>query len=108
LNEKLKLNHYITNDITQKNSSDVQKEYGKRWMIEQLHRELKQTTGIEKCQCRKSRIQRNHILCAFFVWFKLKIIGYRLGKTIYQLKKELFKNYLIEQLKNPIIHMNFA
>ncbi|WP_375514593.1 hypothetical protein [uncultured Nostoc sp.] len=29
-----------------------------------VHRELKQLTGIESCQCRKGRIQRNHIACA--------------------------------------------
>ena len=31
--------------------------------IEQLHRELKQTTGIGKCQSRRHRGQRNHIAC---------------------------------------------
>ncbi len=35
-----------------------------RWQIEELHRQLKQLTGTEKCQCRKGRSQRNHI--AFF------------------------------------------
>ncbi|WP_410526104.1 hypothetical protein [Rickettsia endosymbiont of Gonocerus acuteangulatus] len=33
-----------------------------------MHREIKQLTGIERCQCRKQRIQRNHISCAFLVW----------------------------------------
>ncbi|WP_341747477.1 hypothetical protein [Candidatus Tisiphia endosymbiont of Dascillus cervinus] len=28
--------------------------------------------GIERCQCRKQRIQRNHISCAFLVWAFLK------------------------------------
>ena len=32
-----------------------------RWKIEQFHRELKQLTGIESCQCRRAQIQRNHI-----------------------------------------------
>ena len=42
------------------------------WRIEQLHREGKQRRGWEKCQCRKARIQRNHIGCALLVWFRLK------------------------------------
>jgi hypothetical protein len=42
-----------------------------RWKIEQFHREIKQLTGIEKCQCRKARIQRNHIACAVLVWISL-------------------------------------
>ncbi len=33
--------------------SVVRQENKRRWRIEQLHRELKQLTGIEKCQCRK-------------------------------------------------------
>jgi hypothetical protein len=40
--------------------------------IEQLHREGQQVTGLERCQCRKARIQRNHIGCAFLVWVRLK------------------------------------
>lgn len=34
-------------------SDDVQKENAVRWQIEQLHRELKQLVGTEKCQCRE-------------------------------------------------------
>jgi hypothetical protein len=38
--------------------------YNIRWKVEEFHRELKQLTGVESCQCRKGRIQRNHIACA--------------------------------------------
>ena len=41
-----------------------------RWQIQEFHRELKQLTGIESCQCRQGRIQRNHIACAILVWLK--------------------------------------
>ena len=34
-----------------------------RWSIEVYHRELKQTCGIERCQARTGRAQRNHICC---------------------------------------------
>jgi len=40
-----------------------------RWSIEVYHRELKQTCGIERCQARTSRAQRNHICMAISVWF---------------------------------------
>lgn len=39
-----------------------------RWRIEEVHRESKQLTGIGKCQCRKARLQRNHIHCALLTW----------------------------------------
>lgn len=62
----------VTNDLSQKSTDALQEVYGSHWKIEELHRELKQLTGIEACQCRRQRIQRNHIACAFLVWAKLK------------------------------------
>ena len=40
-----------------------------RWSIEVYHRELKQTCGIERCQARAGRAQRNHIAMAIATWF---------------------------------------
>jgi hypothetical protein len=51
-----------------------------------LHREGKQVAGLERCQCRKARIQRNHIGCAFLVWVRLKHLATQTGRTVYQLK----------------------
>ena len=39
-----------------------------RWSIEVYHRELKQTCGIERCQARTGRAQRNHICVAILAW----------------------------------------
>lgn len=74
-----------------------------RWCIEQLHRELKQLTGIERCQCRKQRAQRNHFACCYHAWFSLKIAAKRLGKTLYQVKHDLWSDYLRNELRNPRI-----
>ncbi len=79
-----------------------------RWKIEEFHRELKQLTGIEACECRKARIQRNHIGCAMLVWLRLKQLAYSTGRTVYQLKYGLLSNYLIQQLKHPVIAMTLA
>ncbi len=73
--------------------------------LRSFKRVLKQLTGIESCQCRKARIQRNHIACAMLVWVRLKNLAYETGKTIYQLKRGLLSNYLIQQLKRPTITM---
>lgn len=74
-----------------------------RWHIELFHREIKQLTGIEKCQARKARSQRNHLACCFHAWLSLKIQAKKLRKTIYQVKKELWEDYLIIKLSNPTI-----
>ena len=81
----------------------VQNENQVRWFIEQLHRELKQLTGIERCQCRKQRAQRNHLACCYHAWFSLKVIAKKLGKTLYQVKHDLWSNYLRNELRNPHI-----
>jgi hypothetical protein len=97
-----------TNDLTQNDTDAVQEVHGTRWKIEQFHRELKQITGIQACQCRKARIQRNHIGCAMFVWAKLKQFAYQTGQTVYQLKQQLWANYLKQILRHPPIDFTFA
>jgi SRSO17 transposase len=97
-----------TNDDSQASTDAVQEVCGIRWKIEEFHRELKQLTGVEACQCRKVRIQRNHIACALLVWTRLKLSAYQTGKTIYQIKHGMLSDYLIEQLKHPSIQMSLA
>jgi hypothetical protein len=43
-----------TNDVAQDSTDAVQEVCGIRWKIEEFHRELKQLTGVESCQCRKA------------------------------------------------------
>jgi hypothetical protein len=100
--------YVATNDLTQADTDVVQDVCGIRWKIEEFHRELKQLTGVEACQCRKARIQRNHIACALLVWTRLKLIAYQSGRTIYQIKHGMLSDYLIEQLKHPSIQMSLA
>ncbi len=97
--------YVVTNDVACDTTEAAREVCGHRWKIEQFHRELKQLTGLEKCQCRKGRIQRNHIACAMLVWVRLKHIAYNTQQTVYKLKQGLLDDYLIQQLKNPTIEM---
>lgn len=100
--------YIVTNDVSQNSVQDTQEACAERWRVEEFHREAKQLTGIEACQCRKARIQRNHIACAVLVWTRLKAIAYNVDQTIYQIKSGLLRNYLIQQLKQPDICMTFV
>ncbi len=100
--------YIATNDLTQDSTDVVQQVCDIRWKIEEFHREIKQLTGVESCQCRKARIQRNHINCAMLVWLRLKQMAYSTGQTVYQLKHGLLSNYLIQQLKRPTLSMTLA
>jgi hypothetical protein len=79
-----------------------------RWKIEEFHRELKQLTGVEKCQAGKARIQKNHMACAVLVWIRLKTVTRKVGSTLYQLKQNLLAEYLRQELRSPSVRMNFV
>lgn len=84
-------------------AQDARHESAVRWQIEQMHRELKQLVGTEKCQCRNARSQRNHFACCYHAWLAIKVTAMSKGVTLYQAQEDLFRNYLIEQLKKPRI-----
>jgi hypothetical protein len=91
----------ITNQVT--TSESVNKNNSIRWQIEQLHREVKQLVGTAKCQCRSSRSQRNHLHCCYLAWVALKVYAKKMGMTLYAAKANLWRDYLIAELKNPRI-----
>ena len=95
--------YIVTNDLTQSSVDAVEFETQTRWKIEEFHREIKQLTGIEFCQCRLRKIQKNHIACSMLVWNFLKKLAVKIGKTIYQIKHELLSDYLIQELQKPTI-----
>jgi Transposase DDE domain len=77
-----------------------------RWKVEQYHREVKQTTGIEKCQCRKYRSQKNHINCCIIAWIFLKKQAKKLKQTIYQIKDSIYQKYIKSEMKNPTLRFD--
>ena len=97
--------YVATKDLSQSSTNVVQEVCKIRWKIEDFHRESKQITGIESCQCHKARLQTNHIACAMLLWIRLKNLAYQTGQTVYQNKHRLLSNYLIQQLKRPSLPM---
>jgi hypothetical protein len=86
----------LTAQVAQ-NANDV------RWHAEEFHRGFKQLTGSEKCQCRKARSQRNHLACCYHAWVSLKVKAQQLNKTLYQVKRDLLRDYLRAELRQPHI-----
>jgi hypothetical protein len=100
---------WVITNCPEKISSDlVQKENKVRWNIETMHRELKQLTGSEKCQSRKARSQRNHISYCYQAWFALKRKARETNTTVYELRNNLFSEYLTTVLRQPIIPAYFV
>ena len=100
--------YIATNDLSQCDTEATREHCRLRWKIEQLHRELKQTTGIGNCQCRQHRAQRNHIACCLWVWVSLTRAARAARQTIYQLKESLLDDYIRQQLHKPTIAINIA
>jgi hypothetical protein len=94
----------ITNDPTANLTIDIVRGRNDvRWDVECFHRELKQLTGIEKCQCQSAWAQRNHIACCYHAWLALKVYASKLKKTLYRVQSELLSSYLRAELKQPHI-----
>ena len=100
--------YLITNEVTQHSTQAAQEAFRPRWFVEQLHREVQQTTGIDQCQARLARIQRNHIACAFLVWVRLSFLAQQFRTSVYALKQNLLDDYMIQQLRSPALHMGFG
>lgn len=84
-------------------SRAVHQQNGIRWQIEQMHRELKQLLGIERCQCRKARSQRNHLGLCYQAWVALRVKARQWHKTLYAARSSLFEQYLRAELRRPRI-----
>jgi len=93
--------YVVTNDMTQNSTDGVRKACAIRWKIEEFHRELKQTTGIEKCQARKGRSQRNHINLCMQAWMVMKTAARTAGVTIYEQKNKPLRDYVAERWRTP-------
>ncbi len=94
----------ITNDLDETTITQVAQDADDlRWQVEEFHRELKQLTGSEKCQCRKARSQRNHLACCYHAWISLKVQAKALKKTVYRVHTDLFSDYLRAELRKPTI-----
>lgn len=100
--------YIVTNDVSQDWTPATQDVWGWRAKIEEFHREDKQLTGVDRCQCRRARIVRNHIGCAMLVWVRLKQVAYQTNQTIYQVKHGMLSDYLRQQLRSPAVPMVLA
>ncbi|MCW5221328.1 transposase [Verminephrobacter aporrectodeae subsp. tuberculatae] len=98
----------VTNDLDQASTDNAKAICGIRWKIEQYHREVKQTLGIEKCQCRSAKAQRNHIGCVILAWNYMSTLAKKLKTNIYNLKKGMLSAYMRQELAQPSVLMAFV
>lgn len=98
---KHRMEYLVANQISIETTDAAKKVGGFRWKIEQFHREVKQLTGVAKCQARKGRKQRNHICIAFVVWHQLNELAKQMKTTIYEVKHIPLREYQKQLWRNP-------
>lgn len=90
---------YIGTNIEFPTRDQVESITKARWSIEVYHRELKQTCGIERCQARTSRAQRNHIFLAIAAWYEKHQRYYFKQVSVYQQHWEVIKRSISKEMQ---------
>lgn len=91
-----------TNDL-HLTPKDAREAATQRWKIEEYHRGLKQTVGIELCQSRTKRAQRTHIFCSILSFLALEKKRLESNLSWYEAKRRIIQDSLFSYLKQPMI-----
>lgn len=94
---------YIGTNIVNPTREQIASLVRKRWEIEVFHRELKQTCGLEHCQSRNGRAQRNHIVLSVLSWIKAAEVRRRDELSLYQQQWDVIKQAIAQQLKHELL-----
>jgi hypothetical protein len=76
------------------------------WAIENDHRGLKQCCGVERCQARAGRAQRNHIGMAIRAFLRLERHFYVTGVSWYEAKAQIVRGAIRAYIANPLYNLS--
>jgi len=90
--------YLATDDLMKTDYDTLSDHFSHRWMIEEFHRGIKQTTGIERCESVRAASQRTHIFSAFVALVRLERQRLKSGISWYEQKAVISRlataNYL--------------
>jgi hypothetical protein len=90
---------YISTNRENPTREQLERVMKARWSIEVYHRELKQTCGMERCQARSGRAQRNHIFMAISAWIDKYKRRLNEKITFYEQDWQIIKSSISQNLK---------
>jgi hypothetical protein len=94
--------YWVTNDLAMEEGT--RRQYAEvSFAIENYHRELKQFCGVERCQVRASRAQRNHIGLALRAFLRLEWHFFTTGISAFEAKWRLVREAVRSYLDRPFI-----
>ena len=92
--------HWATNDLGMDAATRLM--FGElAWGVEEYHRGLKQFTGVERCQVRAERGQRNHIGCALRAFVRLEYHRFTTGESWFAAKRGIIREAVPRYLADP-------
>jgi hypothetical protein len=80
--------YLATNNLTLTDYEQLSQESKQRWLIEEFHRCIKQTTGIEKCYSILKRSQITHIFASSIAFVRLEFNRLKTGISWYEQKAQ--------------------
>lgn len=95
---------YIGTNMEDSSKEKVENLVSRRWNIEGFHRELKQTCGLENCQSRTGRAQRNHIGFSILTWIRRAKIRSLNNLSFYQQSWDIIKQSVAQNLKKQLVY----
>jgi hypothetical protein len=96
--------HWATNDLGMGEPARLM--FGElSWSIEEYHRGLKQFTGVERCQVRAERGQRNHIGCAIRAFVRLEYHRFTTGVSWFAAKYAITRAAVRRYLADPLYRL---
>jgi hypothetical protein len=94
--------YWATNDLGM--GAGMRRHYAEvSFAIENYHRDLKQSCGVEKCRVRSERAQRNHIGLALRAFLRLEWHFYTMGVSAFEAKLGLVREAIRSYLARPFI-----
>jgi putative transposase len=93
--------HWATDDLTMDALTRLSLAE-RTWAIENYHRGLKQCCGVERCQARAARAQRNHIGMAIRAFLRLERHFYATGVSWYEAKAQIVRGAIRAYLAQPL------
>lgn len=91
--------YLATDDLTLMDYDKLIGHFQNRWKIEEFHRGIKQTTGIEKCYSIKALSQETHIFAVFTAFIKLEIKRLKENISWYEQKARINRYITFNYLK---------
>lgn len=81
--------YLATNDLDLIDYDEYVNHHNRRWQVEEFHRAIKQTTGVEKCYSVQSASQKTHIFASFVSFVRLEKSRLKTGISWYEQKARI-------------------